>query len=59
VECKKIKYKDKIAAMLALASCRHDKKGKRQEHRIYYCDICECYHLTSKKFKKDKDYDKM
>ena len=28
--CKKIKYKDKIAAMLALAQCRNAIKGKRQ-----------------------------
>ena len=46
--CKKIKYKDKISAMFALASCKHAKKGNRQEHRIYYCSICKCYHLTSK-----------
>ena len=46
--CKKIKYKDKISAMFALASCKHAKKGNRQEHRIYYCCICKCYHLTSK-----------
>ena len=46
--CKKIKYKDKISAMFALASCKHAKKGNRQEHRIYYCNVCKCYHLTSK-----------
>ena len=46
--CKKIKYKDKISAMFALASCKHAKKGNRQEQRIYYCNICKCYHLTSK-----------
>ena len=46
--CKKIKYKDKISAMFALASCKHEKKGNRQEQRIYYCNICKCYHLTSK-----------
>lgn len=49
MNCSKIKYKDKISAMFALASCKHSKKGKRQERRIYYCYICKCYHLTSKK----------
>jgi hypothetical protein len=48
MNCSKIKYKDKISAMFALASCKHSKKGKRQERRIYYCNICKCYHLTSK-----------
>ena len=47
-KCSKIKYKDKIAAMLALDSCKNSKAGKRQERRIYYCNICKCYHLTSK-----------
>ena len=55
--CNKIKYKDKISAMLALASCKHSRKGKRREHRIYYCEICKCYHLTSKNKKKIKKYD--
>ncbi len=44
--CKKIKYKDKIAAMFALAKCRHAIKGKRQETRIYYCKTCHSWHLT-------------
>ena len=49
IKCNKIKYKNKIRAMLALAQCKNSKKGKRQEHRIYYCSVCKCYHLTSKK----------
>ena len=47
MKCSKIKYIDKIAAMLALASCKNSKAGRRQERRIYYCNICKCYHLTS------------
>lgn len=31
----KISYCDKIAAMLAMAYCRHARSGARQEHRIY------------------------
>lgn len=50
IKCNKIKYKNKIRAMLALEQCKNSKKGKRQEHRIYYCSVCKCYHLTSKKY---------
>ena len=25
------------------SSLRGGRKGKRQEHRIYYCEICKCY----------------
>ena len=48
--CKKKRYKDKISAMIALASCKHSKKGKRQECRIYWCDKCKSYHLTKYKY---------
>lgn len=46
--CKKIKYRDKIAAMFALATCKHATKGKRQEIRVYYCPKCHMWHLTKK-----------
>lgn len=46
--CKKIKYKDKIASMFALATCKHATKGKRQEIRVYYCSKCHMWHLTKK-----------
>lgn len=48
MKCNKRKYKDKIAAMFALASCRSARKGTRMERRMYYCDKCEAWHLTSK-----------
>lgn len=48
-KCKKIKYRDKIAAMLALAQCRNAIKGKRQECKIYFCPECKTFHLTSQK----------
>ena len=47
--CKKIKYRDKIAAMFALAQCRNSIKGKRQERKIYFCPECKKFHLTSQK----------
>ena len=49
MKCSKIKYKDKISAMMALASCKHSTKGCREETRIYYCNYYNAYHLTSKK----------
>ena len=49
MKCLKIRYKDKISAMMALASYKHSTKGCRKEIRIYYCKSCKAYHLTSKK----------
>lgn len=49
--CNKKKY-DKIGAMIALASCQKSGRfgnSKRNECRLYYCDICKSYHLTSKR----------
>lgn len=47
--CNKRKYKDRIAAMFALASCYKsgNKGGFRFEKRIYFCKECNAYHLTS------------
>lgn len=48
--CKKRKYKDKIAALFALSQClRQNAKGNRHECRVYFCNKCNSYHLTSKK----------
>ena len=46
-ETDKIRYRDRIAAMMGLASCRHNPHGKRQEQRIYRCPFCHGFHLTS------------
>ena len=42
----KIMYRDRIAAMLAMASCRHARSGARQERRFYRCPFCHQLHLT-------------
>ena len=42
----KIMYRDRIAAMLAMASCRHARSGARQERRFYRCPFCHKWHLT-------------
>lgn len=50
--CHKIKYRDKIAATMALISCWKKVYRKadwsRREKRIYYCNECKAWHLTSK-----------
>lgn len=48
--CKKRKYKDKISAMFALSQCKRvgSYNATRNEIRLYYCEKCKCYHLTSK-----------
>lgn len=48
--CEKKKYKDKIAAMMALIQCLYSRNRhhnwKRQEKRVYYCKECKAWHLT-------------
>jgi hypothetical protein len=47
--CNKIKY-DRIGAMFALSQTKHrgNYNPRRNEQRIYYCKICNAWHLTSK-----------
>ncbi len=53
--CRKVKYRSKLEAMLALASCISKNSKKRLETRYYWCCECNAYHLT-KKPKKSKYY---
>ena len=48
--CKKIKY-DKLGAMFALSQCKRvgNYNPLRNECRVYYCNECKSYHLTSEK----------
>ncbi|WP_157008802.1 hypothetical protein [Agromyces laixinhei] len=47
--CTKTRYRDRIAAMLVLAQI-HDKASRpKQEARVYFCDDCRGWHLTSRK----------
>jgi hypothetical protein len=52
-KCFKIRYRDEIAAKLALASIRHqDGSGRsKTEQRAYRCPQCRGWHLTAKPFK--------
>jgi len=45
--CKKVRYRDRIAATLALAKAGRSEKPKRQECRAYRCPDCKGWHLTS------------
>ena len=46
MECKKKKF-DKLSAQIALMKAKSRNTWKRMEIRIYYCDICHAWHLTS------------
>jgi len=55
--CNKVKFFDKVDALLALYTIEHknrrNKKIKenfnRREIRVYFCELCKCWHLTSKR----------
>ena len=47
----KIRYRDRVAALLALADTRHaDRSGRPKiEKRAYPCPSCHGWHLTSRR----------
>ena len=49
--CTKTRYRDRIAALLVLAQIQNQDKASRpkQEARVYFCDDCRGWHLTSRK----------
>lgn len=49
MKCRKVGYRDEIAAKLALASTRHSDGSHRAklERRAYRCHVCYAWHLTS------------
>jgi len=57
IECGKKKYPDKLAAQLALAWLMN-KKSRRTEKSLYYCQKCKAYHLTKMRQYRRKRYDK-
>jgi len=52
--CTKIRYRDQIAAKLALASAQHQDGSRREkvERRAYHCPRCHGWHLTSQRRKR-------
>ncbi len=47
--CRKVAYRSRLSAQIALANTHHSQSSSREEQRIYYCADCRAYHLTSKK----------
>ncbi len=45
--CRKIRYSDKVAAQLALATLQNQDKAGHTERRVYRCPDCGGWHLTS------------
>jgi hypothetical protein len=52
--CTKVRY-DKRDAQTALNNALVSKKKRRKEKRIYYCEACKAWHLTSKENEKKPD----
>jgi hypothetical protein len=44
----KLRYGDRVGALLALAQSASSSKAKRNEVRAYRCPRCDGWHLTSK-----------
>lgn len=44
----KLRFRDRIGAMMALADCARKDAAKRREVRAYRCPLCRGWHLTSR-----------
>lgn len=53
-ECRKVRYRDRIAAMLAMSNAQRIDGSRRDkiEARAYRCPNCFGWHLTSRKNRK-------
>ena len=51
MKCRKVKH-SKIGAKIALMNMQRKDKGAK---RIYFCDECKAWHLTSKEYRGSKD----
>lgn len=49
MSCRKHRYRDRIAALHALARIRNKDKQGHDEARAYPCPACKGWHLTSRK----------
>lgn len=50
--CKKLGYRDRIGALIALSTATASRSAKRAECRVYRCPNCKRWHLTSKEASK-------
>lgn len=46
-DCEKVRYRDRVAALLALAKIYQQDKAGHTERRAYRCPKCKGWHLTS------------
>lgn len=54
--CKaKVRYRDRIAALVSLAVLRRQDNAGHAETRAYRCPICRGWHLTSQEPRSRKD----
>ncbi|GAB3601106.1 hypothetical protein GCM10027586_03820 [Kineococcus gypseus] len=44
----KVRYRDRIAAELALLNAHRSSAARRNEVRVYQCEKCRGWHLTSR-----------
>ena len=44
----KVRHLSEESARIALAGLRETKKSKRKESRVYFCNFCQGWHVTSK-----------
>lgn len=52
MKCKKRRYRDEVAAKLAMASTAlKDQRRIKNEIRTYRCNKCRGYHLTSQPYR--------
>lgn len=49
--CSRVRYVSENSARKALKSCRRmaRRMKRRREQRVYRCDVCKGWHLTSEK----------
>jgi hypothetical protein len=47
MRCRKTRYRDRIAAQLALATIHRKDRPQARETRAYQCPRCRGWHLTS------------
>jgi hypothetical protein len=45
---RKVRYRDKLGAQIALASTHRARSSRRDEVRVYRCPRCNGWHLTSR-----------
>lgn len=49
----KMRYRDRIGALVALGSTGLARSSKREESRVYRCPMCFGWHLTSQPWRKN------